>query len=187
MTGQVWADWKALTRFAESGRIAFEREANLWGTLQLADRHEAKVTSSAGQGRYSISLDDHVSTMRDLSIFHASILIHTYTLAEFAACDRLAIDSRQAGGIEVWGTQLLTANSKSWQDVMDGLQGAVEVAVYRNAFAHGSRVVDAQAAKRLLAAGSTELGEGDSLKLDHDRLKLFRDRLRSLLRLGAIK
>ena len=186
MTSQLWADWGALTRFIESGRIAFEREAALWGTLQLADRHGAKVESPAGQGRYSVALDDHIATVRDLTVFYASALIHSYALAESAACTHLAIDTRSAGGIENWGTTLLTNNGRKWGDVFGNRPGAVEVAVCRNAFAHGAHVIDANVAARLALAGSSQWSIGDTVLLSYEDLRLFRDRLRSLLRIGGL-
>jgi hypothetical protein len=43
---------------------------------------------------------------------------------------------------------------KSWDDVFDDRPGAVEVAVVRHAFGHGTREIDDGAGNRLRAAGS---------------------------------
>ncbi len=179
-------DWRELTRFTESGRLAFNREAALWSTLQLADKKAASLQSPAGAGRYSVALDDHISTLQDHTTFHAAVLIHSYALAEFSACVQLGIDSRSAGGVESWGAALLQSNGQNWGKVLDGEAGAVEVAVCRNVFAHGSREIDAQAASRLGAAGSSLWALGDQVGLNYDDLRLFRDRLRSLLRVGGL-
>ena len=62
-----------------------------------------------------------------------------------------------------------------------GLAGAVEVAVVRNAFAHGSRSIDVQAQARLLKAGAPTRPVGSTMTLTYDELHEFRTRLKSLL------
>lgn len=114
------------------------------------------------------------------------MLIHSYALTEAAVCDRLGLDSRSAGGIEKWAAALLAANGRSWADVFDGEVGAVEVAVIRNAFAHGSRLVDSAGEARLRKVGSTLYSAGDRVVLSYDQLCKLRVRLRSVLRYGGI-
>lgn len=93
------------------------------------------ITSPTGaQGIYKVSLDQHIAAVDDEEVLFASVLIHSYALTEAAACDRLGLDSRSAGGIEKWAAELLLANGRSWADVFDGEAGAVEVAVIRNAW-----------------------------------------------------
>jgi hypothetical protein len=97
------------------------------------------------------------------------------------------VDARDFHGIEDWGYRLLGAESKSWSDLEAGLSGAVEVAVVRNAFAHGTQVIDTAAEDRLAAAGVTTLSAGTIVSLDYDRLQTYRERLRRLLNLGGIR
>ncbi len=182
----VWTEWGALTRFLESARLAFARERNLWHALELADREAVTITSSTGVKRYEVSLRQHVAAVDDEVTLHASVLIHSYALAEAAACQHLGLDSREAGGIEGWGKQLLDANGRDWTDVHDGRAGAVEVAVVRNAFAHGTRSIDARGSQRLADASAPPRVAGELVSLAYEELCLYRDRLRSLLRYGGV-
>ena len=86
-------------------------------------------------------------------ILHASVLVHSYAVAEAAAGERLGVDPRALGPVEEWGTELLSRGGSGWDDVKDGRAGVVEVAVVRNAVAHGRHVVDERSAQRLVAAG----------------------------------
>jgi hypothetical protein len=83
--------------------------------------------------------------------------------------------------------RLLQAADRTWEDVAGGEAGAVEVAVVRNAFAHGSRVIDAPAEQRLRRAGATHRIAGDPVLLTYDDVRLFRERLRSLLNAGGLR
>jgi hypothetical protein len=74
----------------------------------------------------------------------------------------------------------------TWDFIEDGLAGAVEVAVFRNAYAHGSRRVDASAASRLQDVGIKTPADGDLVPLDYRTVKRFRGRLRELMNLGGV-
>lgn len=182
----VWTEWGALTRFLESARVAFARERNLWHSLELADPEAVQITTTTGARRYEVTLANHVAAVEDEVILHASVLIHTYALAEAAACSKLGIDSRSAGGIETWGRRLLAQNNRDWTGVFDEEAGAVEVAVVRNAFAHGTRMIDASDETRLAAVGAPPRRAGDAVGLPYEELRVYRDRLRSLLRTGGV-
>jgi hypothetical protein len=183
----VWDEWGALTRFLESARLAFARERRLWHSLELKDRETVSITSPSGEsGTYKVTLDQHIAAVDDEEVLFAAVLIHSYALTEAAVCDRLGLDSRSAGGIEKWAADLLAANGRSWADVFDGEAGAVEVAVIRNAFAHGSRLVDSAGEARLRKVGSTLYSAGDRVALSYDQVCKLRVRLRSILRYGGI-
>jgi hypothetical protein len=113
------------------------------------------------------------------------VLLHSYALAETAAANRLAMNSRAFRGIEDWGARLLSANGRDWINVSGGLAGAVEIAVRRNAFAHGSRTLDAEAQARLLDAGAKPRPVGSRFTLTYAALRKFRARLLSLLSAGG--
>ena len=116
-----------LTRFLESARLAFARERNLWTNLGLADVESAKLSSpTTGGGSYEVDIDDHLKAVADEEILLASVLIHSYALAEWAAADRLETDARTFDGIEDWGEQLLLTNGQTWRDVHGGKAAAVE-------------------------------------------------------------
>jgi hypothetical protein len=96
------------------------------------------------------------------------------------------MDFRSLGGIEDWGARLLGANHRDWSKVVGGLAGAVEVAVVRNAFAHGSRTIDSSAHARLLAAGARPSPVGSTVSLAYSELREFRGRLLNLLNAAGI-
>jgi len=159
----VWIEWGRLTRFLESARLAFAREHNLWTSLELRSADAVKVSAAADHGTHKVSLKGHLDAVRDKETPLASVLIHSYALAENAAAARLCGDARDFGGIEDWGTRLLATTGSTWDSLEEGLAGAVEVAVFRNAYAHGSRRVDASAASRLQDVGRRDPATGRRL------------------------
>ncbi len=181
----AWDEWRRITRFLESARLAFDREADLWGSLQIAD--DTQISVSTGKGIFEVDVGTHRAAVGDVETLFASVLIHSYALAESAASDHLGRDSRSFGGIEDWGGRLLKAAGSEWEKVMDGEVGAVEVAVVRDAFAHGAREVDARAAARLAKLGLKSRPSGSRVSLDYETLQEYRARLRSLLRSGGIR
>lgn len=180
---QVWREWGRLTRFLESTRIAFARERGY--LTSLAPRSQAKAPRLTA-GNYSIGLDAHLAAIGDEEILFASVLVHSYALAEWAAAMRLAARAQTFEGIEDWGGRLLAANGRSWHDVEGGRPGAVEVAVIRNGFAHGDRTFDEKEIVRLRAAGANGWKSGDRVVLTYAMLRRYRKRLCSLLNEGGI-
>jgi hypothetical protein len=181
----VWDEWGRITRFLEGARLAFARESDLWESLQIGAG--TRIAVSTGHGSYEVDVASHQAAVNDYETLFASVLIHSYALTESAAADHLGIDSREFKGIEDWGTRLLGAEGRDWSEVMDQLPGAVEVAVVRNALAHGTWQIDAAAERRLLAVGPTTRASGSPVTLDYKTLQEYRARLRSLLRYGGIK
>jgi hypothetical protein len=179
-------EWGRLTRFLESGRLAFARERSLWASLGIDKPEKVRISAPEDQARYSVTLQKHIDAIDDVEVLHASVLVHSYALAEFAAFDRLGIAPRTFRGIEDWGEELLKANGRDWTYVEGGLAGAVETAVVRNVFAHGSRTFDAEARRRLLRAGARLGPEGAPVTLTYSELREFRERLKSLLNAGGI-
>jgi hypothetical protein len=182
----VWREWRRLTRFLESARVAFARESNLWISLELRSADEVKLSAATPHGSYKVGLQQHLEAVRDEEMLFASVLIHSYALAETAAAERLGSDARDFGGIEDWGTRLLATTGSTWGALKEGVAGAVEVAVVRNAYAHGSRRVDESAARRLRAVGMTSPALGDLIVLDYTTVKVFRGRLRTLMDRGGV-
>lgn len=182
----VWETWAELTRFLESARLAFARERTLWQSLELANREGARLKVRVGKGWYKTRLDQHVQAVLNEEILYASVLIHSYALAESAAMDALALN-RAPGGIEEWGCRLLTQAGAEWANVRDGEAGAVEVAVVRNAFAHGTRRIDTLASKRLSEARAPHRPAGTEVTLSYEELRTYRGRLASLLNEGGLQ
>jgi hypothetical protein len=176
-------EWGRLTRFLESARLAFARERNLWASLGI----DEKARISAPDGGYNVAVHRHIDAVDDAETLHGAVLLHSYALAESAAADRLAMELRSLGGIEDWGTRLLSSNDRDWSEVEGGLAGAVEVAVVRNAFAHGSRTIDPSARARLLAAGARTRSVGSAVRLPYAELRKFRARLLNLLNAAGVQ
>ena len=182
----VWIEWRRLTRFLESARLAFARESNLWTSLELRSAESIKLSAATAHGTYKVGLRQHLEAVRDEETLLASVLIHSYALAENAAVERLGGDARDFGGIEDWGTRLLATTGSTWDSLKEGRAGAVEVSVIRNVYAHGGRRIDESAANRLQAVGITSRALGDPVALDYPTVKVFRGRLRALLGLGGV-
>lgn len=179
-------EWGEVTRFLNSARLAFARERALWISLEIADPGDTEIRAPTGQGTYQVSLDAHVNAVSAEETLFASVLMHTYAIAEAAAADQLGRSSRTFGGIEDWGGKLLRKVSRDWNDIFGGKAGAVEVAVVRNTYAHGVRAIDASGARRIRDAGGSAAG-GDPVSLTYTSLRIYRDRLRSLLRVSEIR
>ena len=156
----LWDEWERLTRFLESSRVVFARERVMWESLDLADFDGARIKTTRDQVTYDVDLDDHLETLADEEILWGSVLVHSFALTQAAAAEKLDLDMRVAAGIEDWGTRLLKANGKTWDAVKGGKRGAVEVAVVRNAVAHGTRTLNANAAERMLKAGANGSTQG---------------------------
>ncbi len=182
----MWSEWDRLTRFLESARLAFAREHNLWTSLELRSSEDVKLSAAMTHGSYKVSLTKHLAAVRDEEILLASVLIHSYALAETAAVERLDGDARDFGGIEDWGRELLATTGSTWESLSEGVAGVVEVAVVRNAYAHGGRRIDELAAKRLRAVGKTQPRADEVVVLDYPTLRVFRGRLRALMNQGGI-
>ena len=182
----LWETWAELTRFLESARLAFARERTLWQSLELANQEDARLKVRVGKGWYKTRLDQHVQAVMNEEILYASVLIHSYALAESAAMEALVL-TRAPGGIEEWGCRLLSQAGAGWARVKDGEAGAVEVAVVRNAFAHGTRCIDTLASKRLIVAGAPHRSAGARVTLSYEELRTYRGRLASLLNEGGLQ
>jgi hypothetical protein len=79
---------------------------------------------------------------------------------------------------------LLTSAGKTWADVVGNKAGAVEAAVMRNAYAHGTRVLSQGSVNRLGAVGLSG-AVGASVTLRYEDLMTYRSRLLSLLNVGG--
>lgn len=180
-------EWDRLTRFLESARLAFERERTMWVSLGIDEPQHVRIAAQGPHGSYNVALNQHIDAVDDAEMLHAAVLVHSYALAESAAAARLATDQRSLAGIEDWGGRLLRSTGRDWTDVKGGLAGAVEVAVVRNAFAHGVRQIDAPAAARLFAAGAPVRAPGSRVTLAYAQLRGFRARLLSLMNAGGIR
>ena len=182
-----WNEWGRLTRFLESARISFQREAKLWQSLEIQKPEEIKVHVSDDKSYYSVTLEQHCQAVNDEWLLYGLVLVASYALAEAAVAEKLELSQvTDIGGVEAWGQKLLDKSKSKWGDVKDGRKGAVEVAVIRNTIAHGDRTYSPKSINRLTAAGIETRKAGDPVELNHLTLKDYRARLKSLLRAGNI-
>ena len=178
----LWTEWGRLTRFLKSARMAFERESQLWSTLQISEPEGVTVRVNDGRSLYQVSLAQHKEALQDEQLFLASVLIHSVALFE-SACGGL-MGGDLSGGVEVWGARILEGASASWADVAGGEAGVVEVYAIRNCLAHGSRFMDRTNFNRIKSRDpGTAWVVGAPIVLSVEGLEGMRARLRSFLRL----
>ncbi|MGB8295702.1 MAG: hypothetical protein WCG85_09780 [Polyangia bacterium] len=183
----MWKRWGRLTRFVESARIALAREFAIWDSLKLSAVDEVRLQTNDSKSEYRVTVSEHRAALSDEALFAGMVLVYSYALAEAALADRLGKEVIDAG-IEVWGDALLRKAGNTWDGVTDGKAGLVEVAVVRNAIAHGSMMIDQAAVNRLASASSSvSWPVGHVIDLTLDDLRKYRMRLKSLLRLGGVR
>lgn len=184
----MWDQWKRTTRFINSARLALNREHRLWCTLEIEDEAAASLRAQLGTSDYRIGLDAHRNALNDEHMLCAMALLFSYAIAESAAAEKLGKETDDLGQVESWGQTILSNASRDWLDVLGGKAGIVEVTVYRNAIAHGATNFEARHVNRLKGASSVPMWkEGDPIVIDHELLKNFRARLKSLLRMGEVE
>ena len=124
----VWEEWKRLTRFLECSKIAFQRELGLWSGLEVADLNAVRISTQNGPSRFSLTASEHLDTLQDSDLLLFVVLTYSYSLSECYARAKLGLgeSARLNGGIESWGTDLLTAKGKQWTDVLGGRAGLIE-------------------------------------------------------------
>ena len=183
----IWAEWKKVTQFIGSSRIAFRRESLLCSSLQPLDPSATRIVISEGSRTFKSTLEEHERTMQDESLLFSVGLLTSYALTESFARIKLSIpeDADLPGGIEAWGTSFLQRTSHDWTYVVDGLHGIIEVSVARNFAAHGTAVVTQSTINRFTNLGlQCPWSEGGSITMDCATLDTYRARLRSFMRFG---
>ena len=186
--GEVWIEWKRLTRFLECSRIAFQRELNIWDGLEIPDLGAVKILTTDGNSEFKVTASEHIETLRDDALLCFIVLIYSYSLCECFARIRLGLGECEPipGGVEIWGEKLLTTTGNTWKDVLGGRAGLIEVAVVRNFISHGSRTVSQSTLDRFAnSKESSPWALGDSVSLSYGKVEEYRSRLKSLMRLGS--
>lgn len=202
----IWDDWKEWTQFLALVDYSLESSAAAWRSLPVKNRDQVTLVRTNGASKFSCSGDRFLPTLESRHTVCTLLILSSYALIEghveevltHAAASSLATsplvnDFRNGvitakgfcsnGGIETWGTTLLSAFGRDWNNVHDGKAGAVEVAVVRNALAHGVKCVSASMVNRVTAVGgSLPWVVGDRIALDMTLTGLYRNRLRSFAR-----
>jgi hypothetical protein len=184
----IWNEWRRITRFVGSSRIAFSREELIWSSLEIPNKKEIILSTKVGQSAYSVNLRDHLVGIQDHQALFSTVLLASYALTESYARLKLGLSDEEelTGGIESWGAKILAITGNSWPKVMHGLHGIVEVAAVRGAIAHGLRNVNQSMVKRFSAHSMTPpWAVGDKIELTNEKFEQFRARLRSLMRLSS--
>lgn len=186
----IWDEWKRVTRFLESSRIAFDREDLLWSSLEVKEKKDLSLVTTEGHSTYSVALQDHLKALRSHDVLFSLVLGSTYALAESYGRLKLGLrdDQDLSGGIESWGKKLLDATGHDWSNVLDGLAGIVEVSAVRNAFAHGARTVNQKMLNRFIAHSlPCPWSLGQELSLTYEGVETYRARIKSFMRFGSNK
>jgi hypothetical protein len=186
----IWDEWKRITRFLESSRIAFDREALLWASLEVKDKKSLSLVTRDGPSTYSVELAEHLKALATHDVLFSLVLGSTYALAESYGRLKLGLadDDDLSGGIESWGKKLLDATGHDWTKILGGLAGIVEVSAVRNAYAHGARRVNQKMLNRFTAHGHTApWALGDEIQLNYELVEMYRARIKSFMRFGSNK
>jgi hypothetical protein len=96
------------------------------GVARIALGGDVKLSAATTHGIYKVALTQHLAAAHDEETLLASVLMHSYAFAETAATERLCCDARDFGGVEDWGTRLLTTTGLTWDCLSEGVAGAVE-------------------------------------------------------------
>lgn len=186
----VWNEWSRITRFLESSRIAFDREAMLWNSLEIKDKKSLSLVTRDGPSTYSVVLSEHLKALKTHDVLFSLVLGSTYALAESYARLKLGLrdDQDLSGGIESWGKSMLDATGHDWTKVLGGLAGMVEVSAVRNAYAHGAKTVNQKMLNRFIAHGHpAPWALGDEIQLTYELVETYRARIKSLMRFSSNK
>lgn len=181
---KVFDEWGELTKVFFSTKIAIDREAALWNSVEIAKREDVGLEAVRGERKYSVHLIDHVRVLSDDHSLCALVLSLSYALLEAHAREQLNTPELK-GGIEAWAKQLLDAHGRDWAVVFGGKQGLVEVAVVRNALAHAACVTQDIHDRFVNNGLDCPWDLGTSLRLNFETTNIYRDRMRSLLRLTS--
>ena len=182
----VFNEWGELTKVFFSTKIALEREANLWRSVGIASPDDVELEAVRGQREYTVGLVHHIRVISDEHPLCALVLNLSYGVTEACARERLGV-ADLSSGVEAWGQQLLDVAGRDWGDVFGGKSGLIEVAVARNALAHGLTINETVENRFKNASGTCPWSLGDVVRLNFETTNVYRDRLRSLIRVSQPK
>ena len=202
----VWKRWKDLTTFLALSDHVLLSQKEQWQALPLADKDTIQIVREDGPYRYQTDGKTYDAVLSDRHMLSSLVLLNSYALIETAvrqvyahlvpltsASTPILVSIRggtssvddliSSGGIETWGTKLLTDIGRDWTYVESGKAGLVEAAIARNAIAHGETVLTQSMQNRAASVGATiPWAVGSELKLDIPTVKEYRHRLRSFAR-----
>lgn len=203
----IWDDWLALTRLQWSGRIAFDAERKLRGSQLDSATPNLKLVKILDCGaKYETSVENHVSTISDYTLFCSLILLRSYSLVEshcklinfivsekrwdileigIEDSEREQIESSELrGGVEAWSGSLMSSAGQSWADVYGGKVGLIEVSILRNILAHGRSRFTSDILNNAENRGCRlPFKAGSKIEITFCQLHEYRGRMKSLCRI----
>ncbi|WP_421176306.1 hypothetical protein [Aeromonas jandaei] len=202
----VWTSWKELTQFLALSDHVLISQHEQWRQLPIPNKPAIKILRQDGPYKFETDGETYEKILADRHVLASVVLLNSYALVESAvrqiyellisdlsvntplltqirAAQTSITDTVKNGGIEAWGTRILTDLGRNWSYVETGKAGLVEVAIVRNAIAHGEANVTQSMVNRVNAVGgSLPWNIGSPIKLDIARVKEYRHRLRSFAR-----
>lgn len=202
----VWTHWKELTQFLALSDHVLISQQEQWRALPIPDKHAVKIVRQDGPYKFETDGATYEAILSDRHVLVSLVLLNSYALVESAVRQVYGLlepdmsvstpllrkirahttsigDVMKNGGIESWGTQVLTDLGRNWSYVETQKAGLVEVAIARNAIAHGEADVTQSMVNRATGSGATlPWAAGTSIRIDIARVKEYRHRLRSFAR-----
>lgn len=202
----VWTRWKELTQFLALSDHVLISQQEQWRALPIPDKQNIKILRQDGPYKFETDGATYEAILSDRHVLASVVLLNSYALVESAVRQVYGIlvadaaattplltqirantisigDLLKNGGIETWGTQVLADLGRNWSYVETQKAGLVEVAIVRNAIAHGEADVTQSMINRAGASGaSLPWLVGSPVRLDIALLKEYRHRLRSFAR-----
>lgn len=184
----IWSRWRQLTRFHHSMRIAAVRELDVWTSLRAHTDYaslEIVARPTGTRSVYTVSLQDHLDTLRATETLNGLVLVESWSLAE--ALGRIALRMDELPQVEQWAPRAVAANYQGIGRVHGGLAGLVESYTVRNGVAHGLPTWTTRMVNRVTHVGGTTHRRGERLDLSDDALERYRSSIRSLMRLMGLR
>lgn len=202
----VWTRWKELTQFLALSDHVLLSQQEQWRALPIPDKHDVKILRQDGPYKFETDGATYEAILSDRHVLASVVLLNSYALVESAVRQVYGLlvpdtsvstpllgqiranattitDVVKNGGIETWGTQVLSDLRRDWSYVETQKAGLVEVAIARNAIAHGEAEVTQSMVNRATASSaSLPWAVGSPIRLDIARVKEYRHRLRSFAR-----
>lgn len=202
----VWTRWKELTQFLALSDHVLLSQQDQWRALPIPDKQNVRILRKDGPYTFETNGATYEAILSDRHVLASVVLLNSYALVESAVRQIYGVLAADAavttpmlvhirantmsignllknGGIETWGTQVLTDLGRDWSYVETQKAGLVEVAIVRNAIAHGEADVTQSMINRAGGSGaSLPWSVGIPIRLDIALLREYRNRLRSFAR-----
>lgn len=166
-----------------------------WAALPIENLGAATIHRQRSNSHFRAPASEFTRLLNDKSHLGYLLLLSSYALTDsfgaeafdaLKAAGKTTKTSKQymGSGIESWGTALLTLVNRDWTKVYSGRAGLLEVAIARNAFAHGSSHYSADDFARCTTIGHTPTWlADDAIKLGILDILELRYRLQCFLRI----